>query len=610
MNIHEIVRKMENSYVNETVKLGKYVDFSMYETLETIFAYINSKHISGSKDSLGRDKPFDDIITTAVNTRERATDIDTSQIRFIAPNQKAVIQTLFFDVKVKDWMRKARFGQFLNKWGRELAIYNSSLVKSVVKDGELKIETVPWSRVICDPININKAPIIEKLYLTEGEINSMGYDKDVVESLCETRRQLLNKNVVDNNPEYYEVYEVHGYFEDSMLQDEDDTEENEVETFSHQVHIVSFLVDEKGEKTDFTLYKGKEEKSPYILTHLIPEDGRTLSRGVVEQLFDAQWMVNHYSLSLKNQIDHATKIVYQTSDKSFSGKNALSEFETGDILVTSEGNPVTQLNNQAYNGSSTQAIKQDWKNSGREVSFVSDGMLGDVKAGAAWRQTEALLQESHSIFEKMIENKTLYLEEIFREFILPYIKTQLNTTEEISTVLDSNSIDKIDALFLNRKAVQIANKKAAEQFLANADKTSLDEMQAMEKPNVEGTKQELQQSLSELGNQRFFKPSDISEKTWKELFKDYEEQIIIDIAGESVNTAQNVQTLTTALQTIAGNPMLLQDKNAKLILSEILRQTSGISPLQLSETTQAQTAQAGQATQQAPTQIPNPVTSS
>lgn len=51
-SIHEIVRDAEQNFTTGTVKIGKYVNWSLHETIERIDAYLNSKHIKGDKDSL------------------------------------------------------------------------------------------------------------------------------------------------------------------------------------------------------------------------------------------------------------------------------------------------------------------------------------------------------------------------------------------------------------------------------------------------------------------------------------------------------------------------------------------------------------------------------
>ena len=57
-SICELVRKNELEYTTGTTTLSRYVQKSMYDTINQIEAYINSKHISGPADYLGREKPF------------------------------------------------------------------------------------------------------------------------------------------------------------------------------------------------------------------------------------------------------------------------------------------------------------------------------------------------------------------------------------------------------------------------------------------------------------------------------------------------------------------------------------------------------------------------
>src|SRR3990167_8784772 len=115
-SIFEIVRKAEADYTKGTVKIGRHVDFSMCNTIETITAYLNSRHTSGDRDSLGREKPFFNLVSAAANIWYRATDIDRKDIRLIAKNSKQVVLAFVEQVLLQDWMIRERFGVFLNLW--------------------------------------------------------------------------------------------------------------------------------------------------------------------------------------------------------------------------------------------------------------------------------------------------------------------------------------------------------------------------------------------------------------------------------------------------------------------------------------------------------------
>jgi hypothetical protein len=95
--------------------------FDMRENINKIEAYINSKHISGDTDSMGREKPFFNIVTGIVNIWFRATDIDRKNIRIKSTKAEDTIMAFLGTVHLNQWMRKANFGVFLNDWGRTLA---------------------------------------------------------------------------------------------------------------------------------------------------------------------------------------------------------------------------------------------------------------------------------------------------------------------------------------------------------------------------------------------------------------------------------------------------------------------------------------------------------
>ena len=65
--IYELVRQAEQNDQQGNTLISKYVTFDMRENINKIEAYINSKHISGDTDSMGRDKPFFNIVTGIVN---------------------------------------------------------------------------------------------------------------------------------------------------------------------------------------------------------------------------------------------------------------------------------------------------------------------------------------------------------------------------------------------------------------------------------------------------------------------------------------------------------------------------------------------------------------
>lgn len=581
-SIHQLVREAEDNFLNGSVSLSQYVDWSMHDTIETVDAYYNSKFTSGSEDSLGRPKPFFNICTAAVNVWYRATDLDRKNIRIIPDKSSNTALAFIANVLLQQWMKDSRFGVFLNEWGRTLAKYGSAVVKFVEQDGELHASVVPWNRFIADPIDFNAIPRVEKLYYTPSQLRKHPlYDKEQVELLIETAqesRETLDGETKDNKSDFIEVYEVHGELPLSNLTDK----EEDNETFVQQMHVIAYsaLKGSKTEYNDFSLYRGRESKDPYMLTHLIPEEGRTLAIGAVESLFEAQWMANHSIKNEKDTLDLSTKLFFQTPDTNFQGRNVLTQVEVGEIFTHKENMPITQVNNTKSDIVQLQNFRTSWLALASEITSTPDAIKGQtLPSGTPYSLGAFLGAQANSLFEIMTENKGLQLEEMMRTFVLPHLKTKMDSKDEIVAILDEQSITEIDAMYIPREAVKRYNKRTAESIFELAENPNAPIPSPFQQ---EVEEQGVKESLAPLGNKRFFKPDEVGEKTWKEALKDLEMELIVEVTNENTDKQATLTTLATIFQTVAGNPAVLQDPNAKMLFNAILKETNVISPIQLS----------------------------
>lgn len=596
-DVGNLIRSLEKNYQEGSTTLSEYVEFDLRENLNRIDAYVNSKHISGDKDSLGRDKPFFNIVTSAINIWYRATDIDRKNIRIKATKIKDTTRNFLATLKLQQWMRDTSFGQFLNKWGRSLAKNGSSVLKFVEQGDELTPIVMNWQKIIVDPLDFYNNPVIEILELTPAQLKKRkGYDKDVVDSLLSAvkARETNNKQKKDNRANYIKLYEIHGELSKSYLTGK----ESDKDIYVQQMHVISYVGKDGGKDfEDFTLVKGKEDKNPYMITHLIEEENRTQSIGAVEHLFEAQWMNNHTAKAIKDHLDLASKLIFQTADDTFIGQNALTAIEQGDILIHADNMPLTQVNNSSHDITQLQNFGQQWKALGNEIVGISEAMQGQTpKSGTAWRQTEAILGESYNLFELMTENKGLHIEEMMRKYVLPFIKKRLSNRDEIIGYLEDHEIKQIDPSLINIKTEDRIKQDIIDSLVQGELPVTLD---------VEATQEAVRSEIAELGNMRSFVPDDVGEMKWNEYFEGMVWETEVDVTGESSNSQEHVTTLTTVLQTIANNPAVLTDPNAKLVFNKILGMTGAISPLEITSIPQPVEANVS-AQAPSPSQLPAP----
>ena len=585
-SIHEIVREAEQNFTTGTVKIGKYVDWSLHDTIERIDAYLNSKHISGEKDSAGREKPFFNIVTAAVNIWYRATDIDRKDIRIMPDSAEHTAIAFIANVHLQNWMKSSRFATFLNDWGRALARYGSAVVKFVEKDGELVASVIPWNRMIVDSVDFDALPRIEKFYLTPAQLRKKeGYDQGVVNDLIETAsaRKTLDDEQVDQQNHFIELYEVHGMLPSYMLDDEPKPIEDEDAKFVQQMHVISYVQGQDGKYHDFCLYKGREKKDPYMITHLIREDGRTLSIGAVEYLFNAQWMTNHSVKNMKDTLDISSKLIFQTSDAHYVGRNVLSSIESGQIMIHKVNEPLTQVNNSKPDIQAFQNFGQMWQSLAQEITSTPEALRGTtLPSGTPYSLGAYLGQNANSLFEIMTENKGNHIEDMMREYIIPHLMTKMDTKDEIVATLDAQGISEIDAMYIPREAVRRYNKRAVDTILEGGIPSPF-------QPEME--QQSVRDDMAPLGNKRFFKPDEVGEKTWKQAQEGFAMTATVEVTNENTDKQAVLTTLSSVFQTIASNPAILQDQNAKMIFGAILSETGRISPIQLSTASATRTPQ-------------------
>ena len=584
-NIQALVRKLQDNFINGNTVLGKYVNWSLHENIEKIDAYANSKHISGETDALGREKPFFNITTAAVNIWYKATDIDRKDIKLKAEKASDTLATFLLNIHLQEYMKKENVGTFLNNWGRTLCKYGSAVTKFVEKGGDLHMNVVPWNRLIVDAVDFYNNPVIEKLYYTPGQLrNNTSYDQSVVDGLLDalTTRKTQDNQQKDNLSDYIELYEVHGMLPLSYItgKEKDDNE------YVQQMHVISYVGNGKGGYDDFTLIKGREKKNPYVISHLIEEDGRVMAIGAIEHLFEAQWMVNHSVKSIKDQLDLASKLIFQTSDTSFVGQNVLQAIETGDIMIHSVNQPLTQIANNSHDITSLQNYSQQWKTLAQEITSTPDAISGGtMPSGTAYRQVAVLNQEVHNFFDMMIENKALALEGMLRDYIIPHLKTKLNNSKEIAATLSDQDLQYIDSKFIKAESARFINEEYKKTILSGKIAEPIDEKAVMG---------QIQSALQEQGKQRFFKPSEISDKKWSDIFDGIEYSVNVEITNEASNKAERLTTLNELFQTIARAPQILQDPNGRLFFNKILEESSVVSPLQFSPMQPQQPAIGGQ----------------
>jgi hypothetical protein len=583
MNIFSFVRQQRDDYKQKEVNIVDGLAYNQYQVIRRAELYYNSQFETGNKDSLGREKPFYNIVKSRVNLATRATDLDVKDVQVESDVSDDYVRSFLFAKENRNWMRDSGFAKLLNKMGKTRAKFGGVLVKKTEHNGELEIHVVPWKDVITDQTDIMKGVIIERHFYTPSELKAMESVWDNVDKAIRTADEDKDENTEHNTTEtpgsYIEVFEIHGDLPVAYLKIADGKEPKEEDwyTYKQQVHIVAG-VDDIGYDDDneiiehgITLFYGKEKQSPYKYLPWDEVDGRGLGVGVVEDSFEAQVATNDAKMKERDLLELASKVIYQTADKKI-GKNVLTDIETGDIITHADNKPLTQVNTLTGNIPVFENSVTSWKDQADRTTSTFESNTGEnLPSGTPFRLGAIQNQEANSHFVYRLEEMGTFVEEIYTDWVMPYFEKKLKKGHTLASEFSREELDKIDEAYIESQ-LQEEILKQREQGVLITD--------------VEAERQRLKQKMMQTKSHRFLEIPD-------EYYKNLKAKVRVIITNEQRNKAVMLESLSNILANIIKLPQVFPPAMVKKLLEKIM-EISGISPIEISSSDTAQTPQTPQ----------------
>jgi hypothetical protein len=567
--VFDYILNQENLYQTVPITVTEGYEWSMYEHCKRTLMYLNSRFESGDFG----DRPFNNIILDKINLQHRAVDIDVVDVNIYVDNPEEYYKSFLTRKYHEKWAREIDLGEFLNDMTETWTDYGGVIVKNEYNG---KPRVVPFNTVaFVDQTNMSKGPICEKHYFAPDELmeyagvwNNLELTISLATQEHQQKEVQRTNQTIQTPTQYIEVYELHGMLPESYL----DTENGDPFKFIRQMWVVAYYTDEKGDKCGITLYSGKESKSPYKTSVRDKIAGRALGRGGVEELFEQQLWVNYSEIQQKEMLDQASKIIYQTADPAFTTRNQTRNAKQGQVFVYEDNKPLSQINTNPVNVQLFQNKVEMWDNRAKTISASFDSISGEMsKSGTPFRLGLMQNQEAHSLHLYRKEKLGMFLQQIYRDWILPYFAKEMSKGD---TFLAELSLDELQAVS-EAVATQAHNEYVKEKLL-NAD---IGDEEAIMKLSEELTPEKVAMA-SGVAKDNFIKGGN---KKFIQVFRDEMKDLPLDIevviTGESRNNAFVAEKLSAIFAQIAQNPAVLQDPLMRQLFNEIL-ETSGVSPTQ------------------------------
>lgn len=552
-NIIGTIRKLKREYDEEVILSVKGYAFTQRKLIDLIEKYWDSKFISGDKERGGLYRFFNNIIKFPTRIAMKMTDFDTKDFRFFAEEGQSHAPVYLFNKELKAWMKDEDFGYILNRIIKNTPKYGNHLIKTIGDD----TSTVRLKNIVCDPyveFLEQSYLVVEEHYMTPKDVMDMDgkWDKKSIDYLMDCFEKTTESTIrVD------ECY-IYGY-KSEFGEIEKDTEDKFVRGRVFVAGLDDYKTDNKGRVTKsghYILHKDIPPKSlPYYEFFWDDFQGTYLRTGVVLELLEEQFNANDVSHIERKGLYWTSKRIYQTKDM-LVAKNIMLDVEDGDILrVQSE---ITAVNHSEKNLPAFNNVYEQIDKNRREKTMTFESVSGEsLPSGTPFRLGFVQSKAAGGYFDFQREDIGLLLKKFIVDIIVPAFKNSKRTKHIFNLYGEDNELSKMEDFMIEGmmyKAIQ-----------ANFEKTGIvpsEEELMRERDNVK-------QKLRAAPNRKIEIP--------EAFYDDLKYKMDLLLTDESMALDAKSTTLTTALQTIATNPAILQNPVTKRIFLRLV-ELGGVSP--------------------------------
>jgi hypothetical protein len=559
----------EESAFNKPINLVDGWSWNFKDHIRRSFLYKNSQFYEKNEDR--KNRPFKNIIRPILNIQYRTEGFDVKDIELYVDDPKQYHKSFLVKKFHDTWARENEIDTFIDEVVESYIDYGAVLVKNVngVRPEVVDLQTLAF----CDQTDMLSGAFAIKHFFSPdqlrdmekvgwgNEANGATIDIETLIGLAENTKQQDVQGIDNQTPsKYIEIYEVHGQFDQKYLGGESDKT-------VQMVQIIGYYKDQTGNRAGVTLF-AKKEKLPFKLLLRDKVFGRACGFGAIEELFEAQKWTNSAEVNIAEMLASASKTLYKTADQAFKTRNNLSNKENGDVLVLGEGKDINQIDTSPRNLVVFNNAVLEWNQHAQVMGSAGESLDGtNPSSGTPFKLQELVTNEAKGIHIYRQGKIAVFIEEIYREWILPYIAKEIIKDNSFLAELSSDEFQQIfDRVITNR-----SNAWQVEQILSG---------QVLTPEMVDTKKQELQKELLANGNKQFL--------SWvKDDFKDAQLKVHANIANKQKNLALLTDKVVNVLRQFIATPQIRQDPDMLKLLNVIL-ESSGLSPILFSGVPQIQ----------------------
>jgi hypothetical protein len=567
-DVFAFIQAQETAY-KRPIHITDSWDWSMADHIRLSVLYKNSQLSTGNPGGL---KPIKNITRPILNLQYRAEGFDVKDITIFVDDSKEYYKSLLIRKFHEKWALENAMDTFIDSLVESYVDFGGTLIKDV---NDVKPEVVPLQSIaFCDQTDILSGPIGIKHFYSPDQLLDMA-DKgwgDTANGATATLQETItlarekkktnpDGTITDTPGKYIEVYEIHGNMPKRFLVPSDSTG-----TYVTQLQIACFYDKVNGEKGNITLYRAEETKSPFKFIARDAVYGRALGFGGAEELFEPQVWINYDQIRKQALLDAAAVTILKSTDPAVAQKNKVRDMENLEIIELAPNTDISQVDTFPRNAAIFDKSVEEWEAHAQQMGAANDSIMGKPPAsGTPFRLQELVAQEAHSLHDYRRGKLATFVDEIYRDWVIPRIVKEITQGTEFLAELDLDELQYVaDAL------VTCETNDKIKQLVLSGKLASGD---VIDPQLIEGYRQIVQSEFKKKGNKHFI-------QILKGEFKDLSVGVRTNVAGKQKDLAAKVDKLTNVFRTIVANPYILQSPPIAQLFNKII-EASGLDPIDL-----------------------------
>lgn len=573
-SIHDWIKAEETKFETDQIQVGSNWSWNFREHVQLLFHLKNGIFYTGASELGAREqgmlRTFKNIMEPILNLAYWTEDIEVKDVVFYIENRMGrVLSFLIKKYHDEVYVKEHDLDTLFDEITESDLDYGGVLVQKGVE----RPEVLPLNSVaFCDQTDLLGGPVAFKYYFSPEKLKGMakygwGEEKNgadiTLDELCVLASDVkdavgtLSKNENKVPAKTIEVYIVRGGLPESYLKDNGDEE-----YYVSQLQIVAFYTNKDNNKTGLTLYKKEDEDNLKFFTSKKVFQ-RALGRGVGESLLQPQIWTNLLSIYKTNMLESGSKSPLVTDDENFTNKNKIQDMENLEVTTIADGKEIKLIS--TINAANVQLFDKsinEWYQQAQFAGSAFDSILGkEESAGTTFRGQERLIQQGRGIHDRRRGQRAKFIEEIYRDWIIPDIVKEINKGKEFLATLTPDELTWV----ADQLAVNSTNQRIKDLVLNGKMPTKEERDMFM---------QTFKQEFFKKGNKHLL-------KVLKGEMSDVADRIGIIISGKQRNLGALSDKILSIVEVAMANPQFKQNLEANGMLGNLndLLEYSGLNPV-------------------------------